>query len=138
MGWRETVLEKARKKIAEEPELLKKAYSPEFAEYCKRTGLFFSFGDISWLINTSLKYNILQRFNGSSAGIAHFETLISRFRLYLIQELKAVLADERPYSGWKGNVDANFVSDFLDLFKDLDGLDERLEEIREKEGGFFG
>jgi len=137
-GWPEVAVERAKKLIAEEPELLEKAFCPEFAEYAKRTGLFFSFGDISWLINTSLNNNIRARFFGSGAGIACFETLIMRFKLYLIQELKAVLSCERPYSKDGDRIDYNFVSDFLDLFKVLDRLEEMLKEIHEKEGGNYG
>ena len=139
MGWPEVAVERAKKMIAEEPELLKKAYSPDFAEYAKRTGLFFSFGDIGWLINTSLNHNITQRYNGTHAGVACFEELIMRFKLYLIQELKAVLNDERPCKGHnQGNIDCNFITDFLDLFKILDRLDLMLKEIRAKEGGRYG
>ncbi len=138
MSWPQIAIEKAKKLIAQEPELLKQAYSPDFAEYCKRTGLFFSFGDISWLIQSSMKYNIYSRSHGSGAGIADFETLIMRFRLYLIQELKAVLANERPRKGWKTEIDYNFVIDFLDLFKELDDLEQRLKQIRQKEGGMYG
>ncbi len=138
MSWAQRAVEKANKLIAQEPELLKKSYSPDFADYCKRAGLFFSFGDISWLIRTSMRYNILSRYHGSTAGIACFETLIDRFRLYLIQELKSVLANERPYKKETVEFDYNLVTDFLDLFKELDELEAWLKEIRQKEGGMYG
>ncbi len=138
MSWPQKAIEKANKLIAQEPELLKKSYSLDFADYCKRTGLFFSFGDIGWLIRTSMRYNILSRGHGSGAGIACFETLIDRFRLYLIQELKAVLMNERPYKKEDAEIDYNFVTDFLDLFKELDELEGWLKEIRQKEGGMYG
>ena len=138
MSWVDKVVEAARKRIAEEPELLKKAYDKDFADYAQRTGLFFSFGDITHLINVGLNYSISIRRNGGGAGIAGFEELIMRFRLYLIQDLKALLSDERPYKGFHGKVDHNFVTDFLDLFKILDRVEAELKEIREKEGGFYG
>ena len=137
MSWIDKAIAEARKRIAEEPELLKKTYSPEFAEYSKKTGLFFSIGDIEHLIRKGLTYSISIRSKGGAAGIAYFEELIMRFKLYLIQELKAVLNDERPYKGHHGGVDYNFLSDFLDLFKLLDKLAEDLKLIREKEGGNY-
>lgn len=137
MSYATYVIDKAKKLIAEEPELLKKAYSPEFAEYAMKTGLFFSFGDIEHLIRTGLNYSIQARHNGSHAGIACFEELIMRFKLYLIQELKAVMNDELPFKGWHGEVDYNFITDFLDLFKLLDRLEQELKEIREKERGNY-
>ncbi len=135
--WPESAIEKAKQLVAEEPELLKKSFSPEFAEFANSTGLYFSFGDISWLINSALQYNIFSRHGGSCAGIAHFETLIMRFRLYLIRELKVVLANKPPYGPHDRGVDYNFVQDFLDLFHTLDKMDELLKEIREREGGMF-
>lgn len=142
--WPLRVKEEAEKRISQEKELLEKAFSAEFAKFADEKGLYFSFGDISWLINTSLKYNIVARHMGAGAGIACFETLIMRFRLYLIRELKVILADLPPYGSHgkygdgSGHIDYNFVTDFLDLFKTLDKMDEMLKEIRAREGGNYG
>ncbi len=139
MNWTERAVKEARKRIAEELELLKTTYSPEFAEYCKKTGLFFSFGDIVHLISFGLGRSIWIRHNGGAAGIAYFEELIRRFRLYLIQELKAVLNSEGPYKTIDVHrpIDYNFVVDFLEQFKRLDELTEQLKEIRTREGGYY-
>ncbi len=140
MSWPQKAIEKAKKLIAEEPELLKKSYSPQFAEFATTTGCYFSYGDISWLINSALEYNIFSRHGGSGAGVAHFETLIMRFRLYLIRELKVVLADKPPYGPheYQNEPDYNFIQDFLDLFKILDEYEQMLKEIRVREGGMYG
>jgi hypothetical protein len=131
------VVEEAEKRIAEEPDLLKKTFSPEFVEYAKQSNLFFSFGDIIHLIQKGLNYSITNRTNGGGAGIACFEDLIRRFRLYLIAELKYVIEDKEPFKHRNG-VDYNFITDFLDQFKQLDRLDAELAEIRKKEGGNYG
>lgn len=136
MNWWDNVLKEAEKRLAQEPDLLKDTYSPDFARYAKETNLFFSFGDITHFINTSLNYSIQRRKNGNAAGIACFEDLIKRLRLYLVQELKFVLANKEPFNH-SGGPDYNSVTDFLDLFKILDRLEAELKEIREKEGGYY-
>lgn len=40
-SWWDRALKEAEKRLAEEPELLKDAYSPDFAKYSKETNLFF-------------------------------------------------------------------------------------------------
>lgn len=137
MSWVDKAREKAEKILSTEDQLLKETYSPEFAELARKGGLYFSFGDIRHIINTSLTYSIFKRLHGTHAGIACFEDLIKRIRLYLIAELKLVLANEEPYKN-SGGVDHNFIVDFLDLFKILDNLDEELKEIRKREGGYYG
>jgi hypothetical protein len=136
MSWPDRILKEAEKRLAQEPDLLKHTYSADYARYAKETNLFFSFGDVTHFINTSLNYSIQRRKNGNAAGIACFEDLIKRLRLYLIAELKFVLANKEPFNHPNGP-DYNFVTDFLDLFETLDRLEAELKEIREKEGGFY-
>lgn len=137
MSWVDSVKEKAEKILSTETQLLKEAYSPEFAELAKKEGLYFSYGDIGHLIRTSLSYSIFARNNGGHAGIACFEDLIKRFRLYLMREMRLVLNNQSPF-GRGHEADYNFIIDFLDLFRILDGLDEELKEICKKEGGYYG
>jgi len=131
-SWWDRALKEAEKRLAEEPELLKDAYSPDFAKYSKETNLFFSFGDIRHLIYTGVSYNMsLKRF-GASLQLAHYETLIKRFKLYLLQELKRALANKEPFKYDRGR-DLNFVSEFLDLLKELDRMAEDLKKLREED-----
>jgi len=136
MTWFDRVLTEAKKRIAEEPRLLEKAFSPDFAKYAKETNLFFSFGDIEHLIRHGLNYSILRRNGGAGAGIAGFEELIYRFKLYLIAELKLVIESKEPFHHSE-DVDYNFITDFMDQFKILDRLEVELAEIRKKEGGSY-
>jgi len=131
MSWWDRVLQKAEKRIAEESELLKAAYSPDFAEFAKATNMFFSFGDIMHLIHTGVSYGMnLKRF-GASMILAHYETLIQRFKLYLLQELKLVIKNEPPFKHERG-LDYNFASEILDLLQELDRLNAELEELRKE------
>ena len=135
MSWQEMMIEKAKKRIAQEEQLLKETYSPDFQKFTKETNLFFSFGDVCHFIRIALRDRVFMRRYGGGAGIACFEDLIKRLRLYLIAELKFVLEGKEPF----GNVqiDVNFVSDFEDEFKLLDRIEEELDEIRWKEGGYY-
>jgi hypothetical protein len=140
--WTDEALEKASKIIAQEPELLKKSFSPEFAKFATETGLYFSFGDIVHFIHSSLRLSISIREMKGAAGIAYFEDLVKRLRLYLIAELKFVVAMKPPYEGVRCRFntvepDYNFIAEFLELFKELDQLEVRLVEIRKVEGGFY-
>ena len=135
--WFDRVLAEAKKRIAEEPRLLEKAFGSEYAKYVKETNLFFSFGDIEHLIRHGLNYSILRRNNGAGAGIAGFEELIYRFKLYLIAELKLVIESKEPFYHTSENPDYNFITDFLDQFKILDRCEVELAEIRKKEGGRY-
>jgi hypothetical protein len=141
MSWVDTAQKKAERILSHEDELLKEAYSPEFAELAKKEGLYFSFGDITHLIRTGLSHSIFIRNNGGHAGIAHFEDLIKRFRLYLMREMRLVMNNQPPFHDSRrvvySGVDYGFIIDFLDLFKILDDLDEQLKEIRKREGGCY-
>lgn len=136
MTWVDPVLTEAKKRIAEEDQLVKETYSQDFQKYAKETNLFFSFGDIEHFIRSSLNYSISIRKNGGAAGIACFENLIKRLRLYLIAELKLVMEGKEPFR-YREGVDYNFITDFLDQFKILDRLEADLGEIRKKEGGNY-
>lgn len=129
MGWWDRVLKQAEKRLAEEPELLKTAYSSDFAKFAKETNLFFSFGDILHLIRTGIGYGMnLKRF-GAAMMLAHYETLIQRFKLYLLQELKLIIKNEPPFRDEK-YPDYSFASEILELLQTLDRLNAELEEIR--------
>jgi hypothetical protein len=141
--WYDRALEQARKIIATEPDLLQKAYGKDFAEIAVKLGLYFSFGDIAHFIHSSFQISISIREMRGGAGIACFEDLAKRLRLYLIAELKLVVEMKPPYGGKEyrfGSIepDYNFMVEFLELFKELDQLEARLAEIRKQEGGFFG
>lgn len=140
MSWTEKVVAEAKKRISQEEILYRKAYSMEFADYAKEKGMFFSYGDIAHLIDLGLRERIWIRQNGGGAGIAAFEHLVWRFKLYIIQELKTLVAEEKPYCPYTSNqpVDFNFMMDWLDLLKKLDGLEVDLKEIHTKEGGNYG
>jgi len=141
-SWPEVAVDKAKKLIAEEPELIQKAYSPGFREIVTKTGLYFSFGDMAHFIHTSITSRLSIREMKGGAGIACFEDLIMRIRVYLIEELKLVVEMKPPYDGApfrfnQTEPDYNFIVEFLDLFKELDQLAFRLKEITEKEGGNY-
>jgi hypothetical protein len=136
MTWVDILVEKAKKRIAHEDRLIKETYCPEFQRFAKETNLFFSFGDIAHFIRVAVNYSVFMRTNGGGAGIACFEDLIKRLRLYLIAELKFVVEGKEPYQHDRG-LGWNFINDFEDQFKILDRLDEELAEIRKKEGGFY-
>ena len=138
--WTDEALDKANKIIAQEPELLKNAYGKDYGELAVKSGLYFSFGDITHFIHSSLRLSISIREMKGGAGIACFEDLIKRLRLYLIAELKLVVAMEPPYerlSFQSQEPDYNFIAEFLELFKELYQLEVRLAEIRKSEGGNF-
>jgi hypothetical protein len=141
--WTDEALEKARQIISQEPELLKQTYKgTNFGEFATKSGLYFSFGDITHFIHSSFRVSLSIRELKGAAGIACFEDLAKRLRLYLIAELKIVIEMKPPYGGaiCRFNTvepDHNFIVDFLELFKELDRLEERLAEIRKAEGGFY-
>ena len=136
MTWHAVLIEKAKKRIAQEDQLIKETYSPEFRKFAKETNLFFSYGDICHIIRIALNDRVFMRRYGGGAGIACFEDLIKRLRLYLIAELKFVVDGKEPYSHDRGQ-GLNFINDFEDEFKILDKLEEDLAEIRKKEGGYY-
>lgn len=136
--WTDEALEKARRIIAEEPELIEKAYGPGFRETATQTGLYFSFGDMMHFVHSSVRHSLSIRELKGGAGIAHFEQLILRMRVYLIEELKLVVEMKPPYDGApfrfnQKEPDYNFIVEFLELFKELDQLAERLAEVRKAE-----
>lgn len=141
--WTDRALERAQKIIAQEPELLKQTYKGgNFGKFAIKSGLYFSFGDISYIIHSSLRLSLSIREMKGGAGIACFEDFIARLRLYLIAELKLVVKMEPPYDGVRHRFnelepDYNFITDFLELFKELDELEVRLAEIRKAEGGNY-
>ena len=141
--WTDEALEKARQIIGQEPELLKQTYKgTTFGEFATKSGLYFSFGDIAHFIHSSFRVSLSIREMKGAAGIACFEDLAKRLRLYLIAELKLVVEMQPPYGGTRCRFntvepDYNFIVDFLELFKELDKLEERLAEIRKAEGGFY-
>lgn len=142
--WTDEALEKAKMIIAQQPELLKKTYrgSDDQGQKFVESGLYFSFGDIAHIIHSSLRLSISIREMKGGAGIAYFEDLIIRLRLYLIAELKLVVEMKLPYGGVQTRFnevepDYNFIAEFLELFKELDQLEVRLAEIRKAEGGYF-
>ena len=133
MSWWDNVLKEAEKRLAEEPELLKDAYSPDFATYAKETNLFFSFGDIQHLIHTGISYGMMLKRFGATMQLAGYEYLIKRFKLYLLQEMKLVVANKKPFESCSHRgPDLNFVAEFLDLLKDLDRLAVELAELRKQ------
>jgi len=132
MSWWDNVLKEAEKRLAEEAELLKDAYSPDFARYAKETNLFFSFGDIYHLVHTGVSYGMALKRFGASMQLAGYEYLIKRFKLYLLQEMKLIIANKEPFRHDRGT-DLNFLSEFLDLLKDLDRLAVELAEVRKQE-----
>jgi hypothetical protein len=137
VNWCLEVERKAQEIIAEESTLLKETYrGGNFAEFATKTGLYFSFGDIAHFIHSSVRLSVTIRMFGGAAGIACFEDLVKRLRLYLIAELKRVLANQEPYNHERGP-DHHFIVDFLELFKELDQLKTDLAAIREKEGGYY-
>lgn len=140
--WWDEALEQARKIIASEPELIEQTYDGYWLEHVKETGLYFSFGDIAHFIHSSFRISLSIREMKGGAGIAYFEDLAKRLRLYLIAELKLVVEMKPPYDHHTNNFnekapDCNFVVDFLELFKELDQLDARLAEIRKSGGGYY-
>ena len=141
--WTEEAIEKSRKIIAQEPELLKQTYKgTTFGEFAVKSGLYFSLEDIAHFIHSSFRVSLNIREMKGATGIACFEDLAKRLRLYLIAELKLVVEMKPPYGGTlcRFNTvepDYNFIVDFLELFKELDQLEERLAEIRKSEGGFY-
>lgn len=143
MNWTDIALDKAKAIIAQEPELIKQTYrGTTFGEFAVKSGLYFSFGDIAHFIHSSFRISLSIREMKGAAGIACFEDLSKRLRLYLIAELKLVVAMAPPYGGSctrfnEIEPDYNFIIEFLELFKELDQLEERLAEIRKVEGGFY-
>lgn len=140
--WTDEALDKAKKIIAEEPELLKQAYGEGYRETVTQTGLYFSFGDMAHFVHSSIRLSLSIREMKGGAGIAYFEDLIKRMRVYLIEELKLVVDMKPPYNGVpfrfnQKEPDYNFIIEFLELFKELDQLAERLVEVRKAEGGNF-
>lgn len=141
--WTDEALEKAQKIIAQEPELLKDTYrGTDFGEFAVKSGLYFSFGDIAHFIHSSFRISLSIREMKGGAGITCFEDLAKRLRLYLIAELKLVVEMKPPYGGVRHRFneiepDYNFITEFLELFKELDQLEARLAEIRKAEGGFY-
>lgn len=137
MTWWNRVEKEARKRLEEEPRLLRESYSPDFATHVKETNLFFSFGDVAHLIRIGIRVGLSLKQHGAGLMLAHYETLIKRFKLYLIRQLKTVLDNKEPYrrtvQPYREQIDYNFVSDFLDLFKELDRAERELKIIREKE-----
>lgn len=132
MSWWDRVLKEAEKRLAEESELLRAAYSPDFAKLAQEKGLFFSFGDIEHLIATGVSYGMnLKRF-GAALMLANYETLIKRFKLYLLQELKFVIANESPFNHDSGP-DYSFAAEILDSLRKLDRLANELAELRKRE-----
>lgn len=117
--------------MAEESGLLRDAYSPDFAEYAKETNLFFSYGDIEHLIRTGVSYSMnLKRF-GAALMLADYEILIKRFKLYLLQELKFVVANKPPFRYDRG-LDYNFAAEILHSMRKLDRLSAELAELRKQ------
>jgi hypothetical protein len=143
MNWTDRALDKARTIIEQEPDLLKDTYrGGNFGEFAIKSGLYFSFGDIAHFIHSSFRISLSIREMKGAAGIACFEDLAKRLRLYLIAELKLVVAMAPPYGGVRHRFnefepDYNFIAEFLELFKELDQLEARLAEIRKAEGGFY-
>jgi hypothetical protein len=143
MTWTDIALDKAKAIIAQEPELIKQTYrGTTFGELATKSGLYFSFGDIAHFIHSSFRISLSIREMKGGAGIACFEDLAKRLRLYLIAELKLVVEMQAPYGGVRCRFntvepDYNFITDFLELFKELDQLEGRLAEIRKSEGGFY-
>lgn len=131
VSWPASVFVEAEKRLAEEPSLLKDAFSSEFAKFARETNLFFSFGDIVHLIDNGVRRGMTLKRYGASMMLAGYESLIKRFKLYLLQELKYVLANREPYGHDKNSVDIGFVTEFLDLLKRLDRLAEELQQLRE-------
>jgi hypothetical protein len=132
MGWWDRVIKEAETRLSEETKLLEDAYSKDFAEYAKETNLFFSYGDLHHLIHTGITYGMnLKRF-GASLQLAHYETLIKRFKLYLLQELKFVVANKPPFHYDRG-IDYSFAAEILDLLKTLDRLANEMAELRKGE-----
>jgi len=131
VSWPESVFVEAEKRLAEEPALLKDAFSKEFAKFAEETHLYFSFGDIVHLIETGLGHGISLKHYGAGMFLAGYEALIKRFKLYLLQELKYVLANREPYHHDAQKVDVNFVTEFLDLLNRLDRAAEELQQLRE-------
>jgi hypothetical protein len=132
MSWENRVVKEIEKRLSEESELFKAAYSPEFAELAKETGLFFSFGDIVHLIATGVSYGMnLKRF-GAALMLAGYETLIKRFKLYLLQELKFVVTNKPPFQHDRGP-DYDFAAEILDSLKELDRLAIELAKLRKQE-----
>ena len=141
--WTDEALDKAKAIIATEPELLKQTYrGTDFSKCAAKSGLYFSFGDITHIVHSSLRLSLSIREMKGGAGIAYFEDFILRLRLYLIAELKLVIDMKPPYDGVpfrfnQKEPDYNFIVDFLDLFKEIDQYEARLAEIRKAEGGFY-
>lgn len=129
--WPASVFVEAEKRLAEEPGLLKDAYSAEFAKFAAETNLFFSFGDIIHLIETGVNHGLSLKRHGAGMFLAGYESLIKRFKLYLLQELKYVLANREPYHHDAQKVDVNFITEFLDLLTRLDRLAEELQQLRD-------
>ena len=129
MSYPNNVQKEAEKRLQEEAQLLREAFSPEFAKYAEETNLFFSYGDIEHLISTGVNHDMnLKRF-GASMFLAGYEALIKRFKLYLLQELKFVLANTGPFHYDRG-VDYNFAAEILDSLRQLDRLASELAELR--------
>ena len=141
--WTDRALEQAKAIIAQEPELLAQTYrGTTFGEFATKSGLYFSFGDIAHFAHSSFRISLSIREMKGAAGIDCFEDLSKRLRLYLIAELKLVIDMKPPYGGVRHRFnelepDYGFITDFLELFKELDSLDIRLAEIRKAEGGFY-
>lgn len=73
----------------------------------------------------------LKRF-GAAMFLAGYETLIKRFKLYLLQELKLVVANMPPFQHDRGP-DYSFAAEILDSLKKLDRLAVELAELRKQE-----
>jgi hypothetical protein len=131
LAWPESVFKEAEQRLAEEQGLLKDAFSPEFAKFAGETNLFFSFGDICHLIQTGINHGLTLKRHGAGMFLTAYEDLIKRFKLYLLQEMKYVLANREPYRHDREKADVNFVTEFLDLLKRLDRLAEELRQLRE-------
>jgi len=139
MNWTDIALDNAKAIIAQEPDLLKDTYKgTTFGAFATKSGLYFSFGDVAHFIHSSFRVSLSIREMKGAAGIACFEDLAKRLRLYLIAELKLVVAMAPPYGGSRTRFneiepDFNFIIEFLELFKELGQLEARLAEIRKAE-----
>ncbi len=131
LTWPESVFVEAEQRLAEEPGLLKDAYCKEFSKYAAETNLFFSFGDIVHLIDTGVGHGMTLKRHGGAMFLTGYEALIKRFKLYLLQELKYVLANKEPYHHDRQKADVNFITEFLDLLNRLDRAAEDLQQLRE-------
>jgi len=132
--WPESAVERARQRLTEEPQLLKEVYSPEFAKLARETGLYFSFGDIVHLIGAGISDGMTLKRYGAAMMLAYYESLIKRFKLYLLRELELVVNDKPPFESQSHRgPDFNFISEFLEQLDRLDRLAEELKELRKQD-----